>query len=151
MLLPTETTVSTVRKWLKTGGVSNVEIDSDWINVRTTVGVANELLSAKFAWYTSEAFGKRLRTVEYSVPDEVASEVLTIQPTVRFGQGIPEHATHHVIDDSEIIALSAAAANTTDCVCITHASRPTTLTFPEQTHHPAMPAVSVPDQLQGRC
>lgn len=116
MLLPSETTVSTVQKWLKTGGVSNVEIDSDWINVRTTVGVANELLSTKFAWYTSEAFGKRLRTLEYSVPDDVAGEVLTIQPTVRFGQGIPEHATHHAIDDANIMSLSAVAANTTDCV-----------------------------------
>ncbi|KAL5376657.1 Tripeptidyl-peptidase sed2 [Paraphaeosphaeria sporulosa] len=115
MLLPSETTLSTVQKWLKTGGVSNVEVDSDWVNVRTTVGVANELLSTKFEWYTSEAFGKRLRTLEYSVPDEVAGEVLTIQPTVRFGQGIPEHATHHAIDEANIMSLSAAAANTTNC------------------------------------
>jgi tripeptidyl-peptidase-1 len=119
MLLPSETTLSTVQQWLKTGGVSNVDVDSDWVNIRTTVGVANELLSTKFAWYTSEAFGKRLRTLEYSVPDEVSDHVNTIQPTVRFGQGIPEHATHRAMDESNIMSLSAAAANTTDCVSIT--------------------------------
>jgi len=117
MLLPSEATQSTVQEWLKESGVSNVNVDSDWINIRTTVGVANELLSTKFAWYTSEDFGRRLRTLEYSVPDEVAGHVNTIQPTVRFGQGIPEHATHRTMDEANIMGLEAAAANTTDCVC----------------------------------
>lgn len=118
MLLPSETTVSSVKTWLANGGVQSVDVDADWINIRTTVGVANELLSTKFAWYTSEEFGKRLRTLEYSVPDEVAAHVNTIQPTVRFGQGTPQHATHHAIEGSNVMELEAAAQNSTDCVSV---------------------------------
>ena len=116
MLLPSDTTVSAVQKWLVDGGVKSVDVDADWINIRTTVGVANELLSTKFAWYTSEKLGKRLRTLEYSVPDEIVSHVNTIQPTVRFGQGTPQHETHHAIDNSNLMDLAGAAETPADCV-----------------------------------
>lgn len=116
MLLPREDTVSAVKKWLVDGSVKNIQVEADWINIRTTVGIANELLSTEFAWYTSEDFGKRLRTLEYSVPDDVADHINTVQPTIRFGQGVPEHATHQTMEDSEIMGLSAAADNATDCV-----------------------------------
>jgi len=117
MLLPSEATLSSVSRWLKDGGVTNVNVDADWINIQTTVRVANDLLDTEFAWYSSEEFGKRLRTLEYSVPDDVLTHINTIQPTIRFGQGLPAHETHQAIEQSEIID-DAALANGTDCVCI---------------------------------
>ncbi|KAF2117315.1 peptidase S8/S53 domain-containing protein [Lophiotrema nucula] len=114
MLLPSDESLHSVLEWLQQGGVEGKE-DSDWVDLSTTVGVANELLSTKFGWYFSEDFGKRLRTLEYSVPEEISEHINTIQPTIRFGQGRPNHATSQVLPDDEIFVDAAAAANATAC------------------------------------
>ncbi|ORY11123.1 putative tripeptidyl-peptidase [Clohesyomyces aquaticus] len=116
MLLPAEETLDSVRQWLKNGGVANYKEDADWINFRTTVGVANDLLATQFAWYFSEELqAERLRTLEYSLPEKVAEHINTIQPTTRFGQGRPNHATLKQQLGTEIIANAGAARNESDC------------------------------------
>ncbi|KAF2727977.1 hypothetical protein EJ04DRAFT_122946, partial [Polyplosphaeria fusca] len=116
MLLPSHETVAVVREWLENGGVEDVQEDADWLSFRTTVGVANDLLSTEFAWYYSEHLSsKRLRTLEYSLPDDVSGHVNTIQPTVRFGQGTPNHETYQEQPDSEVLVEAAVAANATNC------------------------------------
>jgi tripeptidyl-peptidase-1 len=111
MILPTQETLSSVSAWLKAAGIDEVEVDSDWATFKTTVGVANKLLDTKFAWYISEEAKPRkvLRTLEYSVPDEVAQHINLIQPTTRFAGIRANHATEH-----EIVGLQlAAVANST--------------------------------------
>lgn len=95
MLLPSDEAVNSVRDWLKKAGVSDIDVDSDWINIRTTVDVANSLLDTDFKWYTNEDDTRRLRTLQYSIPDDVAKHVYMVQPTTRFGQMKAEHGTHH--------------------------------------------------------
>jgi tripeptidyl-peptidase-1 len=94
LLLPSDNAISSVRDWLTSSGVTEFEEDADWVNFRTTVGQANSLLDAEFLWYASEAQDARvLRTLEYSVPLEVAPHVNMIQPTTRFGQVRSNRAT----------------------------------------------------------
>ncbi|KAL5117419.1 hypothetical protein ACEQ8H_004735 [Pleosporales sp. CAS-2024a] len=86
MIQPSAETVSSVSAWLKAAGIENAEIDSDWVTFKTTVGVANEMLDTHFAWYVSDEVRPRkvLRTLEYSVPEDVARHINLIQHTTRF-------------------------------------------------------------------
>ncbi|KAI1073558.1 tripeptidyl-peptidase [Whalleya microplaca] len=83
---PTEKSVSSVVNWLAQSGITSV-VKNDWITFTTNVETANELLSTSFAWYQYEAGGDpKLRTLAYSIPDELAGNIDLIQPTTRFGQ-----------------------------------------------------------------
>lgn len=114
MILPTEETVSSVTAWLKAAGIDSFEVDSDWATFKTTVGVANKLLDTKFAWFVSDEAKPRkvLRTLEYSVPDEIAERINLIQPTTRFAAIRANHATEHEITG---LQLAAVANDTTNC------------------------------------
>lgn len=72
--------------WLAKYGIVPV-VDNDWMTITTNVSTANELLDADFQWYSYvDADDLKLRTLSYSVPDEVAGHVDLVQPTTRFGQ-----------------------------------------------------------------
>lgn len=96
MLAPSDASVNAVREWLDSNGITDVQQDADWINFRTTVGVANTLLDADFKWYASYGgLVTRLRTLQYSLPESVAANINTVQPTTRFGHVHPNRATLH--------------------------------------------------------
>jgi tripeptidyl-peptidase I len=83
---PSATAISKVSQWLREKDIQ-FSSDNDWIIVRTDVGRANELLSSRFSWYQHDSDSNPvLRTLFYSVPDDVASFVDLVQPTTRFGQ-----------------------------------------------------------------
>ncbi|KAL2818691.1 peptidase S8/S53 domain-containing protein [Aspergillus granulosus] len=102
LLLPSSNAVSTVEDWLSSAGITDYETDADWVNFRTTVAQANELLDAEFLWYTHSSFDvgseqgvpnvnpntrdarNILRTLSYSLPDEVAGHINMVQPTTHF-------------------------------------------------------------------
>jgi tripeptidyl-peptidase-1 len=91
MLLPSEEAISSVRHWLESAGIFDIEMDADWMNFRTTVDVASSLLDTEFKYYANEVKDiNRLRTLQYSVPESVTPHVNMIQPTTRFGQIHPE-------------------------------------------------------------
>jgi tripeptidyl-peptidase-1 len=111
MLLPSDDSVSQVSAWLEDAGIGNVKRDADWITVKTTVGVANKMLDTRFSWYISdEAKPKKiLRTLEYSVPDDVAQQINLVQPTTRFAAIRANHETANEIPG----LFFATAVNTT--------------------------------------
>ncbi|KAH9899046.1 tripeptidyl-peptidase [Xylariomycetidae sp. FL2044] len=83
---PTEQTVSTVVNWL-TENNAETYVKNDWITFSTDVATANDMLNATFSWFEYESGGDpKLRTLSYSVPDEIASHIDLVQPTTRFGQ-----------------------------------------------------------------
>lgn len=83
---PSAQAVSEVTAWIRQYNVKH-NVDNDWISVSTTVATANKLLNTTFGWYEYEGGGgPKLRTLSYSVPDEVADHVDLVQPTTRFGQ-----------------------------------------------------------------
>lgn len=115
---PTARSVSDVTSWIGEYGIKH-EVDNDWISISTTVGTANELLNTTFSWYEyEEGGGPKLRTLAYSVPDEVADHVDLVQPTTRFGQLSAQRSTIFdmtIVDDEPIHAVSGAKINAATC------------------------------------
>jgi tripeptidyl-peptidase-1 len=114
MLMPSEETVFSVSAWLKAAGIESFEIDSDWVTFKTNVGVANQLLDTEFSWYVSNEAAPRkvLRTLEYSVPDEVAGHINLVQPTTRFAA---IRANHEIGSELSVITVAASANATVNC------------------------------------
>ncbi|KAJ4294214.1 Tripeptidyl-peptidase sed2 [Kalmusia sp. IMI 367209] len=113
MLLPRGESVSSVSAWLKAAGVENVHQDADWLDFKTTVGVANKMLDARFAWYISEEEKPRkvLRTLEYSVPDDVAEHINLVQPTTRFSAIRANHETNREIYGIQLASTPNVTVN----------------------------------------
>lgn len=115
---PTDAAVSSVVGWLSKTNIKPV-VNNDWVTFTTTVENANELLNTTFAWYQYEKGGSpKLRTLEYSVPDELADSVDLIQPTTRFGQLGAKKSTIFDMtilgpadEDAKVESADAAAAD----------------------------------------
>ena len=99
LLNPSKTTVHVVQDWLKKGGISrSVHHDNDWIDFETTVHEANELLNTTFLWFKHKQQGTlSLRTLSYSVPEDVGLHIDLIQPTTRFSSMQPLRSITHKV------------------------------------------------------
>ncbi|KAL1853632.1 hypothetical protein VTK73DRAFT_8919 [Phialemonium thermophilum] len=122
---PSESAVADVTAWVRRHG-ARYSVDNDWISVSTDVGTANQLLNTTFSWYEYEGGGgPKLRTLAYSVPDEVADHVDLVQPTTRFGQLGSQKSTIFemtIVDESVPAQLHAhvdlsGAADAVDVAC----------------------------------
>lgn len=83
---PTSETTAIVNSWLQQHGISSTALTpaGDWLKIETTVGQANELFGAKYNVYVHDTSGKQvLRTLEYSLPEELANHITVVHPTVR--------------------------------------------------------------------
>lgn len=85
LLQPSSEANSAVLAWLKQAGVDTVYSDGTWVNFATTVATANRLLNTQFNYYDSEGITK-LRTTQYSVPDELTQHIDLVTPTTFFGK-----------------------------------------------------------------
>lgn len=84
--------------WLAAYGITPA-VDNDWMTINTNVSTANALLDADFQWYSyTGGGGLKLRTLSYSVPDNVAEHVDLVQPTTRFGQLGRQRSTIFSVD-----------------------------------------------------
>ncbi|KAH7067243.1 peptidase S8/S53 domain-containing protein [Paraphoma chrysanthemicola] len=112
MLLPSADSTSAVSAWLEAAGINNAELDADWITIKTTVGVANKMLDTQFSWFiSSEKTPRRaLRTLEYSVPEDVAEHINLVQPTTRFAA---IRANHDTVSEVMAVQIASNAANVT--------------------------------------
>ncbi|OTA70220.1 peptidase-like protein [Hypoxylon sp. EC38] len=114
MMKPKEESTSAVLEWLESFGIpsSDIENDGEWINFRTTVLRAANLLNTEFQVYNhvgTEA--QRIRTLHYSVPEEVRPHITMIQPTTRFGQMKPQAVeVYEVLEKEEVAKFFKAAA-----------------------------------------
>lgn len=73
-----------VRSWLESAGAKDIESDSGLVTFTTTVGAANKMLDTKFGLYTN-GMTTKLRTTQYSVPDELVEHIDLVSPTTYFG------------------------------------------------------------------
>ncbi|KAK6949817.1 hypothetical protein Daesc_008138 [Daldinia eschscholtzii] len=116
---PKESAVTSVTGWLANSGVKST-VNNDWITFKTDVKTANDLLGANFAWYQYEKGGNpKLRTLSYSVPDELVENIDLIQPTTRFGQLGAKRSTIFEIlplePEEEDDVKAAMAVDAADC------------------------------------
>ena len=96
MLRPSTHASEAVSDWLVAQGVSSsaIEDDGDWINFKAPVIDAERILHTHFHFYSNSVNkAERIRTLQYSIPEDVASYVHMIQPTTRFGQLNPLRST----------------------------------------------------------
>lgn len=117
MLQPAGESVEAIHQWLEKAGITHIQQDADWMTFYTTVEKANNLLDANFQYYLNENKQvERLRTLEYSVPDELVSHINLVTPTTRFGQlhaeGVTLHGKSKAVDEQ---FRQAATSPSSDC------------------------------------
>lgn len=90
LIKPRDESTQAVLSWLEQSGVpeSDIENDGEWVNFYTSVATAEAMMDTEFYYFskTSNAKAKKIRTLHYSVPQEISSHITMIQPTTRFGQ-----------------------------------------------------------------
>lgn len=99
---PDQASVDGVTKWLSAENISDVKVEHDMINVRTTVAEAEKLLETKFSHYVYDGKRSKLRAREYSVPEDLVEAISFIHPIVNFMR--PEGVTTSVPKHAERIA-----------------------------------------------
>jgi tripeptidyl-peptidase I len=118
MLLPSTAAVSAIREWLTSSGVTDFQEDADWVTIRTSVKTANSLLNANFTWYTHDQQSDRaLRTLEYSVPDNITPYIRMVHPTTIFSQVHANKAAFRSMSSKFGASLAPAAGNTSADTC----------------------------------
>ncbi|SMR60920.1 unnamed protein product [Zymoseptoria tritici ST99CH_1E4] len=80
-----------VQSWLESFGITDICSDGSVLTFTTSISIADSLLNTSFAYYTN---GERteLRTLEYSLPDDLLDVLDFITPTTYFGnpKGYPQ-------------------------------------------------------------
>ncbi|KAI0870339.1 subtilisin-like protein [Hypoxylon argillaceum] len=114
LVKPTDESTAAVLNWLREAGVdeADMEEDGEWVNFKATVSKAADLLHAEFGVYSHVGSAKEsIRTLSYSVPEEVKSHITMIQPTTRFGQVRPQSIQiDHVFEQGEVAGFAQEAA-----------------------------------------
>ena len=85
MFNPSEESRNTVISWLKDSGVTEFVDHGFHINFGANASTANAMLATKFQHFLVHGVSK-IRTLEYSVPDEIAEHIDVISPTTFFGK-----------------------------------------------------------------
>ncbi|KAH8653369.1 tripeptidyl-peptidase [Xylariales sp. PMI_506] len=116
LFAPSDESINAVKAWLKGAGVSSISHHKSSIKFATTVSKANKLLDTNFAYFSVHGVPK-LRTLKYSVPDEVAQHIQMVHPTTYFGR---VSSVHSHLDTSAEGHTAAATSNcsvlvTPDC------------------------------------
>ncbi|KAF2202401.1 tripeptidyl-peptidase-like protein [Delitschia confertaspora ATCC 74209] len=112
LIRPRAESTDAVLDWLKVSGVPAADIvdDGEWINFIAPVSTAEKMMDTKFKTYQSlmRPDMKKIRTLHYSIPEELRKHVDMIQPTTRFGQIRPQF---NQIIDKQIVEASISAVN----------------------------------------
>ena len=89
LVAPTQDSANAVTNWLQQAGVTQVHNDGNYVTFATTASQANQLLNTTFSYYTQSGMTK-LRTTQYSLPEDVAPHVDVVTPTTYFGNTKPQ-------------------------------------------------------------
>lgn len=98
LVKPRDESSGAVLSWLEESGIENSEIDnkSDWIYFYASLSKAEYMMDTEFFYFTQDAdrtHSKKIRTLRYSLPSDLAPHISMIQPTTRFGQMKAERST----------------------------------------------------------
>jgi tripeptidyl-peptidase I len=115
-LRPTPEATEAVLQWLESSGIrpEEIEDDGEWINFIASVSQAEEMLDTTFGVYQSTIREgvQKIRTLHYSVPENLHQYIEMIQPTTRFGQIRPQR---HQVLTKETLGEAGTALNVTGC------------------------------------
>ena len=119
LIQPTKEANDAVVNWLMSSGVSQVYSTGEYVNFVTSIGNANKILGTQFNHYENNGVEK-LRTTQYSIPDELNEHIDFITPTTFFGRTQAHAPITRFLDDAELAARavdpSCATLVNTQCV-----------------------------------
>ncbi|KAF7939315.1 uncharacterized protein EAE97_007395 [Botrytis byssoidea] len=119
LFAPSADASSAVTSWLTSAGARNIVSDGSTISFATTIEKANSMLNASFKSYTSNGVTK-VRTTQYSVPDDVAEHIELISPTTYFGKTVanaPTKVTKRTTSPSKVtVDASCSTSITPKCI-----------------------------------
>ncbi|KAI9849924.1 MAG: vesicle formation at the endoplasmic reticulum [Sclerophora amabilis] len=110
-LRPTTLASESILGWLDTSGIpkDDIEDDGDWVSFNVSISQAERMLDTKFHWYRNSINkAERIRTLQYSIPNNLHRFVDMIQPTIRFGQIRPDRS---LVIDKEIKGVATGEKN----------------------------------------
>ncbi|OIW25434.1 subtilisin-like protein, partial [Coniochaeta ligniaria NRRL 30616] len=82
---PPANATSKVVEWLQHNGISNYKVDGAFIDFSADVETVNTVLDASYQLYRNSGVAK-LRTLSYSIPDDLQSLVAFVDPGTFFGR-----------------------------------------------------------------
>ncbi|KAL7929774.1 peptidase S8/S53 domain-containing protein [Trichoderma chlorosporum] len=82
---PSNASTAAVESWLQSHGVTKYTKQGSSIWFQTEVSTANAMLSTNFHTYSDDVGVKKLRTLQYSIPENLVGHVDLISPTTYFG------------------------------------------------------------------
>lgn len=91
---PSKEAVASVTKWLKSKGIKHYKVNGAFIDFAADVEKANTLLGGDYQYYTKDGQTK-LRTLSYSIPDDVADHVQFVDPSTNFGGTVAFNPVPH--------------------------------------------------------
>lgn len=110
---PSNASSAAVESWLKSYGVTYKKQGSS-IWFQTDVSTANKMLSTNFHTYSDSTGTKKVRTLQYSVPENLADHIDLISPTTYFGTS---KAMRALRSKNAASAVSAVAARQEPSSC----------------------------------
>jgi len=85
IFVPSPQCAASVVSWLSTAGATNIYSDGNTVNFEASIQIANRLLNATFREYQDTTGTTKVRTTQYSIPDNMTDYIDFITPTTYFG------------------------------------------------------------------
>lgn len=82
---PPKDAADKVAAWLEGNGIQHYRIDGGFVDFTTEIATANTLLGASYQRYHNSGVSK-LRTLQYSIPDDLRGAVAFVDPGTFFGR-----------------------------------------------------------------
>jgi tripeptidyl-peptidase-1 len=93
LFAPASGALDAVKSFTQNAGLESSVDNGLHVTIKTTVGTANKVFGANFKTFKDDSTGiEKLRTLQYSVPDEISSHVDFVSPTTFFGRTQSESA-----------------------------------------------------------
>ena len=89
---PSKASSAAVESWLQSYGVTDYTTQGGSVWFQTNVSTANSLLSTEFKTYSDATGATKLRTLQYSIPENLVPHVDLVLPTTFFGKTIAMRA-----------------------------------------------------------
>jgi tripeptidyl-peptidase I len=114
--MPSSQSARSVKRWLADEGIDVVRDNGMFITITTTVGVANRMLNATYAYYRVDGT-RKLRVTEYWLPDEIREHVDVIHPTTYFGKENIKGLQRETRSEHDLVVRQAS--NQENCTIMT--------------------------------
>ena len=86
---PSDASKNAVKAWLSSSGINTYTVQGDSVWLKASVAQANSLLGTTFNKYTDAQGVSKIRTTQYSIPQNLKAHVDLVSPTTYFGSAQP--------------------------------------------------------------